>query len=160
MMRKMSMGAALLTLTLLTGLQARAEDDASIQKRLDEFVAAWNKHDPKALAAVFGPDGDLINPFGRAAKGPAEIEKLFQDEHTGVMKSSTYTLGTTAVRMLDADAAVVDWDGSVDGMVAPDGSAMPPFKHHVTAVLKKQDGQWWIFAVRAMAAGPGGAPAK
>jgi hypothetical protein len=68
-----------------------AADEAALRKSSDEFVASWNKNDYKALAAKFTSDADLINPAGRQAKGSAEIEKLFQDEQTTVMKGSSFS---------------------------------------------------------------------
>src|SRR5438874_448023 len=81
-------------LGLLTAARAdQKEEDAAIHKRHDEWTVAWDKHDPKLLASFWAEDGDLINPWGRHAKGPAEIEKLFTDEHTGagMAVGSTYT---------------------------------------------------------------------
>jgi len=87
----------LLLLPILLGLitmpSARAdqkEEDAAIHQRHDEWAAAWNKHDPKLMATFFVADGDLINPFGRHARGTTEIEKLFTDEHTRAMSGTTY----------------------------------------------------------------------
>src|SRR5438552_14053874 len=34
---------------------------ADIKARGDAFAAAWNKHDPKAMAALWAADGDLID---------------------------------------------------------------------------------------------------
>ena len=47
-----------------------------------------------------------------------------------------------------SDAAVLDWDSDIVGMKAPDGSDLPPFEHHVTVVLAKKDGSWWIVSAR------------
>ena len=65
-------------------------NEAQIHARADEFAAAWNKHDPTAMAYFWSVDGDLINPFGRKAKGLTEIQRLFQDEQNGPMKNSTF----------------------------------------------------------------------
>lgn len=87
--------------------------------RVQEFAAAWNRHDPKALAAFWAPDGDLINPFGRVAKGRAEVEKLFTDEHSAFMKGTTFTLTGMTVRLLAPNIAFTDWDVEISGMHAP-----------------------------------------
>jgi uncharacterized protein (TIGR02246 family) len=146
---------------------ARGEDPAKkkeVRAASDAFVAAWNKNDSKALSAGWAPDGDLINPFGRWAKGRAEVEKLFGDEHTTFMKGTTYSISNYNVRFPSPAIAVADWDGEVTGMHNPDGSAMPPFKHHVNNLYAKKAGHWWVVAARAAAflpppAGPS-APAK
>ncbi len=141
--------AVLFGLVCVSSLPALAAgDEEAIQKRVDEFVAAWNKDDAKAMAAIWAPDGDLINPFGRVAKGRSEVEKLFTDEHTSFMQNTTYNVKNRSVRLIGSDAAVLDWDSDVVGMKAPDGSDLPPFAHHVTLVLAKKDGAWWVVCAR------------
>src|SRR5262245_25641340 len=78
--------------------QPAKSNEQQIRERADEFAAAWNKHDTMAMAYVWSADGDLINPFGRKAKGLLEIERLFRDEHNGPMKNSTYTTTSMSVR--------------------------------------------------------------
>ena len=120
-----------------------------VKARGDQFAAAWNKHDAKAMAAMFAPDGDLLNPVGRYASGRAEVEKLFHDEHSTFMKHSTYKNVRSSVHLLDADAAVGDWDIEISGMTDPNGKAMPVEKTHVTCVMKNAGGNWWIVSARA-----------
>jgi uncharacterized protein (TIGR02246 family) len=126
----------------------QAEDEASIRKFGLEFAAAWNKHDPKAMAAYWAEDGDLINPFGRVAKGRAEVEKLFHDEHAGPMAGTTYATTLSSVRFPTADLALSDWEIVVTGMRGPDGTVGAPFKPHVFIVLTRKGGQWLTAAAR------------
>src|ERR1041385_4069286 len=86
------------------------KQDKQIRDSLAGFQDAWNKHDFKTMASFFADDGDLINPFGRVAKGKAEVEKLFQDDQTGALKTTQQHITVTSVRFLDKDAAVVDAD--------------------------------------------------
>jgi len=137
------------------------KEDVVIQKRHDEWSAAWNKHDPKLMAGFFVADGELINPFGRHAKGTAEIEKLFTEEQSGPMAGTTYSGTIEGIRYLSKTIAVVEVNGEITGMKAPDGTAAPPFKHHVTWIAEKKDGKWQAISGRAFAYVPGpGAPAK
>jgi uncharacterized protein (TIGR02246 family) len=139
----------------LVGIGAALGEDTGREKEVraiaDAFVAAWNKNDSKAMAAKWAPDGDLINPFGRWAKGRAEVEKLFADEHSAFMKGSTYALSNYQVRFSSPAIAFADWDGEITGMHNPGGSAMPPFKHHVNNLYAKKAGHWWVVAGRAAA---------
>jgi uncharacterized protein (TIGR02246 family) len=154
--------------TLLVGLALApfvhadsAADEKALKARADEFLAAWDKDDAKGLAAIFAPDGDLINPFGRVARGRAEVEKLFADEHATFTKGTHYNLTSLSTRLIGTDAAVQDWDIELTGMKGPDGSAMPPLKHHVTVVFEKKGGKWWALAARpAVPVPPPGPPAK
>ena len=98
---------ALLMSLLAFSTAMAAGDEEAIQKRLDEFVAAWNNHDAEAMAALWAPDGDLINPFGRVAKGRPEVEKLFIDEHASFTKGTTYKVTSSLVRVLGSEVAVL-----------------------------------------------------
>jgi uncharacterized protein (TIGR02246 family) len=152
--------AAILTLGLTPLAYADpAADEAALKARASEFAAAWDKDDAHGMAAVFAPEGDIINPFGRVAKGRAEVEKLFADEHGGFAKATHYNLLSMTTRLF-GDAAVQDWDVEVTGMKGTDGSAMPPLKHHVTVTYTKKGGKWWAVAVRPVvyAPAPGGPP--
>ena len=111
-------------------------EDAAIHHRHDEWAAAWNKNDPRLMAAFFVADGDLINPFGRHARGTAEIEKLFTDEHSGAMAGTTYAGTIESIRYLGENRAIVDVGAEIRGMRGPGGAATPPFKHHVTWIAE------------------------
>lgn len=131
-----------------------AADAKAVTARAQEFVAAWNRDDAHGMAAVWAPEGDLINPFGRVANGRAEVEKLFVDEHSGVMKGTTFKVVREKVRMLGPSIAVLDWDSEVVGIAGPDGKPMPSLKHHITIVLAKADGTWWVEAARPVVYAP------
>jgi len=138
-------------LAVLPSLAAAQGDEAAIRKVSADFLAAWNKDDAKAMAATFAPDADAINPSGRVAKGRAEIEKLFTDEHAGPFKATTYTAANMSVRILAPTVATEDWDAAIDGMHDPSGKALPTFKHHVALVFVKKAGGWLVVSARPYA---------
>ena len=150
---------ALLTICPAPAQAQQSDEDAAIRKRHDEWCDAWNKHDAKAMAAFWVEGGDLINPFGRKAKGTAEIEKLFTDEQSGPMAGTTYSGTVESIRYI-GDVAIVDVEGEITGMKAPDGTAAPAFKHHVTWIARKVDGKWMAECARAFVhlPAPGSAP--
>lgn len=123
--------------------------ESEVRARGDEFAAMWNKHDPKAMASMWAPDGDLMNPYGRFAKGRAEVEALFKGEQTTVFARSTYKNVKTTVRVLSSDMALAEWDAEVTGALGPDGKTVPMIKPHVIGLMKKSGGQWWIVTGRA-----------
>jgi uncharacterized protein (TIGR02246 family) len=160
-MKKLSLLTVLFVLITFVAHADQKEEDAAIQKRHDEWSAAWNKHDPKLMAAFFVADGELINPFGRHAKGTAEIEKLFTDEQSGPMAGSTYSGTIESIRYLSKTIAIVDVAGEITGMKTPDGAVAPAFKHHVTWIAEKKSGKWMADGARAFAYVPApAAPAK
>ena len=149
-MKTLALAAVLLAVGI--GAPARGADSgakAEFDRESHEFVAAWNVHDTKRMAAVWAQDGDLINPFGRVAKTHAEIEKLFVEEHGGALKGTTYTIESSTLREIGKDVAVGDWTSTVTGITGPDGSAQPPFHHHVTQVFVKTGGRWQLEVARA-----------
>jgi len=152
-MRKAFLGVVALNLLALGAFAADTATQA-IEKRTGEFVAAWNRHDSTALAAFWLPDGDLLNPFGRWAKGRAEVAKLLGEEHSTVMKATTFTVDAVWVRTPSPNVAVADWDITIAGMTGPDGSMMPAQKMHVAMVWIKKGGTWSIMAGRPMIPAP------
>lgn len=128
----------------------KKSDEEMIRARAQEFADNWNKHDAMAMAYLWSADGDLVNPMGRRASGLAEIQRLFADEQSKQMKDTTYTVNSVKVRFLDPRTAVVDQDVEVAGVANPDGTTMT-MKPHVTAVMTKSGGQWWIASARAFA---------
>lgn len=148
-MRKALPGVVALNLFALGAFAADTATQA-MEKRTGEFVAAWNRHDSTALAAFWLPDGDLLNPFGRWAKGRDEVAKLLAEEHSTVMKATTFTVDAVSVRTPSPNVAVADSDITIAGMTGPDGSMMPPRKMHVAMVWVNKRGTWSIMAGRPM----------
>lgn len=130
---------------------AGGKDDAAVLKVHEDFAASWSKGDYKALAGAFADDADLISPFGRAAKGRAEIEKAYMEEQTGPLKGTHFTSDCkSGVRMLKPDVAVVTCAFEVTNGKLPDGSAMPPMKGIYTATMMKAKNKWSIVVGRPM----------
>jgi uncharacterized protein (TIGR02246 family) len=151
-MKKISVSIALAAALAAFAAPARTAGSPAkdaIEKLNRNWVAAWNAHDAKKMAAMWAQDGDLINPFGRKAANRAEIEKLFVEEQSGVMKASTYKIDSFSVRQLNSATAVGDWESLVTGMVDPAGKALPAFPHHVFIVYVNEGGRWWAASTRA-----------
>src|SRR4051812_2827334 len=89
---------------------AFAADTKGIEEMIKGFADGWNKHDAKAMTMTWTKDGDLINPMGRYAKGHADIEKLFTEEHGTMMKASTLAFDNLQARALKGDQAFIDVD--------------------------------------------------
>jgi len=126
-----------------------ANDDA-IRALYGKFVAAWNAHDPKAMAAFYAIDGDTMEPDGMSAKGRPEVEKHFAEEHASAFKNTELKLTVDSVWFATADVALVDGTYVVIGAVDPNGQPLPPRKGLLTSVLIKEDGTWHVAASRSM----------
>src|SRR5262249_54712397 len=55
----------------------RSADEAAIRKNVAAFVRAYNAGDAKAVAALFTPDGLIIDKEGDTAEGREAIERAF-----------------------------------------------------------------------------------
>jgi uncharacterized protein (TIGR02246 family) len=131
-------------------LQSDMINEAAIRKLYQQFVALWNKHDAKAMAAMWLEDGDDVEPDGHVAKGRDEIEKLFTQEHASVMKTTQIELNVDSVWFISATVALVDGNYRVTGIVAPDGKQLPPRAGRFSSIFLHERGKWWIAASRLM----------
>ena len=125
--------------------EVSSTDQTAITKLQADWTSAWNKHQPEGLAAVFSETGDLMNPMGRAAKGRAQITQLFQEEHAGRLKESTFSSTCEAARPLATDVAEVDCAYKVEGIKGSD-----PVSGHVTNVVVRSSDGWKVASHRAM----------
>ncbi|MCL5097133.1 MAG: nuclear transport factor 2 family protein [Candidatus Omnitrophica bacterium] len=125
-----------------------SKEESAIQKQVDAFVAAWNRHDTKSMANVYTEDADLINPNGRIAKSRTEIEQLFRDEHAGPFKQSQFSATPESTRLLTPALAVTTQAFEVTGAIDPSGNRIT-LRGHFTNVMKKQDATWQVLVCRA-----------
>ena len=131
-------------------LKSDVENEEVIRKLYGQFVAAWNKHDPKAMSAMWVEDGDDVEPDGNFAKGRGDVEKLLAMEHSSVMKNSKLALTIDSVWFITANVALVDGTYEVTGVVAPDGKELPPRKGRLSSIFLQERDKWWIAASRLM----------
>lgn len=131
-------------------LKSDVVNEEAIRKEYAAFTAAWNKHDAKAMAAMWVEDGDHVEPDGHVAKGRTEIEKLFAVQHNSVMKNTKLTLTIDSVWFVTANVALVDGTYEVSGIVAPDGKEIPTRKGRLSSIFLQERGRWWIAASRLM----------
>jgi uncharacterized protein (TIGR02246 family) len=124
-----------------------AGDTEGVRKSCQAIVAAWNKHDAKAIAAVFAEDADMVAPDGSLHTGRAAIEKAFAEDHGGPMSTSSLYVLKEPVRFPSADVAVSDAEVEVRDVTGPDGKKST-VKLVVTNVWKKAEGNWWVYASR------------
>ncbi len=146
---------ALLFLTVLlssVGAQAAKTnpEEKWIREVVNKFQTAWNAHDTKTMASIWADDATIINPQGRRANGRKEIEKMFQDEHTTIMKGTTATFNVETFRFRGG-FAFVDIGIEITGMTTPEGKTLEPQKMHVAALLTKMGKGWWWLDARPYA---------
>jgi len=66
--------------------------EADVTAAYKTWDAAFDSGDAKAIAASYAADAELLPPTHTIAKGPAEIEKFFDDLIKGGVKSHALKL--------------------------------------------------------------------
>ena len=131
-------------------------DQAAIAKLQTDWTTAWDRHDPEGLAAGFSENGDLLNPFGRFAKGHDQLVALFKEEHTSRLKDSTYNGTCEPARLLAPDVAEVNCVYTVEGLKGPGSDST--IHGNMTKVVVRSGDEWKVALARAMHPVPQGRP--
>jgi uncharacterized protein (TIGR02246 family) len=120
------------------------QDEAGVKAAFERFSQAWAAGDAKARAMAFTEDATLINPFGMAASGRAEIEKLFEGENQTIAKGTQHVFSNFKINIVRPGLALVDADGAISG------PKLPAQKLHIYAVaqLDAASGAWSLLAAR------------
>jgi uncharacterized protein (TIGR02246 family) len=139
------LGLALVSLPI-AALSAVSDDEQTIRHIEILWQDAWNRHDTKALAALFTPDADFVNVNGHFWKGREEIEKNHAATHAMMFKESVWTTLDTNVRFLGPEIALVHVKWALRGDRNPDGSPRQPREGFFTQVFIKQGASWLITA--------------
>jgi uncharacterized protein (TIGR02246 family) len=146
---------------------ATADDESTIRQVQTLQADAWNRHDPKAYAALFTEDGDCVNVVGWWWKGRAQIESRLTAAFAFVFHDSQLTVTDTAVRFLSPTIAVAHVSWTMTGAKVPPGMPEPKVGIEIQ-VLQKKAGHWLIESFqntnaipeRPFPAGPPAVPAK
>jgi uncharacterized protein (TIGR02246 family) len=109
-----------------------------IRANAEAYVAAYNNHDAKAVAAMWSPDAVYMDPStGEAAVGQEEIEKAFTDILAGLGQAKL-EVEVNSVEFVSPNVAIEN--GTVR-IVRPDAE---PEVSNYTAVNVKRDGKWLL----------------
>jgi uncharacterized protein (TIGR02246 family) len=116
----------------------QAEDEAAIRKNDDAYVAAYNKHDAKALAELWSPEAVYVDPqTGEEAVGREEIEKEFAKTFAD-LSDAKLEISATAIKFFSPNVAV---ENGVARIISPNAE---PDESAYTALFVKQDGKWLL----------------
>jgi uncharacterized protein (TIGR02246 family) len=140
--------AALLGVVLLVGSGTWADDksnaaeEKALKARAEEFIAAFNKGDAKALAGFWTEDGDYVDQAGHTLSGRKAIQEAFEKQFA-VAKGAKLRIDPASLRFVKPDLAIED--GTTEILYGDD---VPPTGARYTAVHVKQNGQWMLASVR------------
>ncbi len=118
----------------------RTADEAAIRAAAKTYVDALAKGDAAALAALWTPDGDIVDASGNLLPGRRAIDADAPKEEQP--ERSEFHITETRLRFLTSDVAIED--GTVE--VVP--TTGPPLTGRFSATWVKHDGAWKLAAVR------------
>jgi uncharacterized protein (TIGR02246 family) len=143
-MAAMKMAATASLIAVLTwgtttlGGTNKMDGEAEILRLEREFIAAWNKGDAHAAAAVYADDGTRVGAFGDVQHGRQEIEAAYVKLFQGMMKGATAEW-EPSLRLLTTDVAVAQ--GSLVIRPAGGGAAI---RGYALDIWKKNGGHWQL----------------
>jgi uncharacterized protein (TIGR02246 family) len=126
--------------------QAREGDREAIRQAGEAFAAAFEKGDPKAVAALWTDAGEYVAEDGVALRQRAEIEKAFTEVFKGGPPAK-YEVDVRSIRFPSRDMAIEE--GFLRHI--PNGPGLPSSSRYQT-VLVREDGKWLIAHSREWAA--------
>ncbi len=120
------------------------KENHAIRQLVKNYEDAWNRHDPKALAANYRVDATWVNWFGAYYIGRQDIEDHYRTTHNTYFKPSHYyTRAVEDIQYLKPDVAVLHVrTGLTDDARYPGET----FEFRRMIVLTKIDGVWLIQA--------------
>ncbi|MEA2978739.1 MAG: hypothetical protein QOF09_562 [Alphaproteobacteria bacterium] len=132
-------------------------DEDAIRAIELRFNAAWDAHDPEALAEPLVDDAQFITVNGAWTTSRAGFRDLMQRLHgaTGPYRSSTRRTPELHVRFLAPDVAIMHSRFWIDGEVLHDALSQPSRESVGLRVLRKVDGRWRIVATQNTDVRPG-----
>lgn len=126
----------------------RQGDEAQIRAAAEAYLAALERGDGKECAALWTPDGDIVDDLGAVLPGRDTVAGA-ASAPAGAPRPEV-RIGDTKIRFLTADVAIED--GTIE--VGPAGAALTG---RFSATWVRHDGTWKLAALReARAAEPSG----
>lgn len=120
---------------------ADSPEAAAIKKGEAAFKAAFDAGDAKAVAALWAPDGELVEEDGERIEGRAAIEKRYAAFFAANPKARIKVY-VQLVRFPNAETALEDGSATV---MYPSG--VPMNSGHYSVVHVKRDGKWLMWSV-------------
>jgi uncharacterized protein (TIGR02246 family) len=108
------------------------------------FIAAWNRHDMAALAALFAEDAGFVNVVGLWWRSRAEIETAHAASHATIFKDSRLEGDVAEVTSLGPGTAALHVTWTLTGHSTPDGTRAEPRQGILLLILTDTPDGWRI----------------
>ena len=125
-------------------------DEIAIRELENQFNAAWNRHEPDAIAASLADDAQFITVNGAWTTSRQGFRDLMQRLHGpgGPFRASTRRSPEMQVRFLAPDIAILHTRFWIKGEVMHDALSQEDRESVGTRVVRKIDGRWRIVATQ------------
>lgn len=110
------------------------------------FVEAWNRRDPDKLASIFDEEAEFVNVAGLWWHDREAIRRAHAYGLERIFNRSTLTLGTTRVRRLGEDVAVVHARMRLEGQTPVGDVARPGARSNVFTFVVHRTPEGWSCA--------------
>jgi len=132
-------------------------DEAAIRDIENRFNAAWNAHDPDAIAESLVDDAQFITVNGAWTTSRQGFRDLMQRLHgaNGPFRASTRRSPEIKVTFLTPDIAILHTRFWIKGEVMHDELSQEDRESVGTRVLRKIDGRWRIVTTQNTDVRPG-----
>jgi uncharacterized protein (TIGR02246 family) len=127
-------GAKTETRTAVDG--ARKADEEAIRQLAVAYVKSYNAREPKTIAGLFTPDGEIVDDQGHSIQGRGAIEKVFAAVFESFPQART-AIEIKSLRFLGANLAIEE--GTARVTLVP---GEPADANDYSVVHVKQDGKW------------------
>jgi len=137
----------LIALTCLPMVCAHATTDlerVAIERTLNAFTDAWNKHDAKEFSAVFTEDAEFTNVAGVSAVGRKAVEDFHAPRFATHFKDSNQVITRSKVKFIKPDVAAVDAWWEMTGARTPSGQNAGVRRGILSFVMVKVQDQWQV----------------
>jgi uncharacterized protein (TIGR02246 family) len=124
-----------------------AKDEAAIRALAESWEQAWNRHDVKALGALFTDDADFVNVGAKHWRGRKEIVA----KHAATLpqfSESTWSTSAVEVHFITPNISIVHVSWGLRGDKNQDGSAREPREGAFMWVAVRKGGNWLIRAAQ------------
>lgn len=128
--------------TPLAPLASQQDKEKEVQAYLADVAATFNKHDAKAVSALFLPEGELVDADGNVLKTRAALETHYA-EIFKTKPQSQLSVTNESLRVISDNLAL--YDGQA--LVKPSPQE-PQRQTRFAAILSKQGNQWFIASIR------------
>ncbi len=125
-----------------TGDKPRADDEAAIRAAAQAYIEALDKGDDDALAALWTPDGDIVDAAGNFLPGRKTLALDADAPKPDPANRPEFRIQETRLRFLSGDVALED--GTVE-VIPPTGT---PLSGRFSATWVKHEGSWKLAALR------------